>query len=43
MDMRDNLFNQTVFKHWNELPRENNELMLLEVFQRCVDVALRDV
>lgn len=43
MEIRNNLFNQMIFKYWSKLPRERVESMLLEVFQRSVDVILRDV
>lgn len=43
LDVRNNLFNQMVFKYWNKLRGEEVESMFLEVFQRHVDLAVRDV
>lgn len=41
MDIKQNLFTESLVKHWNTLPR-STEYASLEVLKKCVVVAVSD-
>ena len=43
MDIRKNFFIERLIKHWNMLSKEAVESLSLEVFKKCVDMALQDI
>jgi len=43
LGIRKNFFSEIVMRHWNRLHRDVVQSLSMEVFNNCVDVAVRDV
>jgi len=43
LDLRKNVFAERVVRYWNTLPREMMKSPYLEVFRKCVDMAVQDM
>ena len=43
LDIKNNLFSKKVVRHWHRLLRKVIKSPVLEVFKKCVGMALRDM